>query len=403
MDSRAEEVVERIRSANAGRDAERLTLKYQAMSHDLFAFLRGTCHLFAEDWPLESELDRAPSVWICGDLHLENFGTFKGDNRLEYFDINDFDETVLAPCTRAVARLVTSILVAGHRLLLPRRQAIELGNSFVASYAAALKEGKARWIERETASGMVKDLLKQLQFRKRKGLLRRKTMIKHGRRTIRADGVRATPAAIEERKKVKRAIASFAAEQTERRFFRVIDVARRVAGTGSLGVERYIVLIEGRGSPNKHYLVDLKKAQPSTWQTRLTTPQPLWTSEADRVVCVQKWLQAASPALLHSVDVDSSPFVMRELQPVEDRLSLDQGKGKLGRLEKVMSTMAEVTAWAHLRGASRRGAASVDSLVEFAERRHWRRALVQYAGHYAGQVRRDWRVFGQAFKDGAFA
>ena len=62
------------------------------MCEDAFAFLRSTCHLFYEDWPADTPLNEAPLAWICGHLHLENFGTFKGDNRLAYFDINDFDE-----------------------------------------------------------------------------------------------------------------------------------------------------------------------------------------------------------------------------------------------------------------------------------------------------------------------
>ena len=91
--------LQRITTYNYGRDPERLSRKYAAMRADVFAFLRGTCHLFYEDWPHISTLNDAPRTWICGDLHLENFGSYKGDNRLTYFDLNDFDEAILAPCT----------------------------------------------------------------------------------------------------------------------------------------------------------------------------------------------------------------------------------------------------------------------------------------------------------------
>ena len=47
------------------------------------------------------------------------------------------------------------------------------------------------------------------------------------------------------------------------RFFRPLDVARRVAGTGSLGVQRYTVLMEGKGPPDGYWLADLKEALPS--------------------------------------------------------------------------------------------------------------------------------------------
>jgi len=91
-------VAGRIVRFNDGRDPERLRLKYRAMAKSAFAFFRGTCHLFWEDWAGGGILDRAPVAWACGDLHFENFGAFKGDNRLDYFDLNDFDESALAPC-----------------------------------------------------------------------------------------------------------------------------------------------------------------------------------------------------------------------------------------------------------------------------------------------------------------
>ncbi|HEY2607653.1 MAG TPA: DUF2252 family protein, partial [Paraburkholderia sp.] len=96
---------------NAGRDPERLAMKYKAMRGSPFVFLRGTCHLFYERLPRDKVLDDAPPVWICGDLHLENFGSYKADNRLIYFDNNDFDEACLAPALYELVRLLTSVLV----------------------------------------------------------------------------------------------------------------------------------------------------------------------------------------------------------------------------------------------------------------------------------------------------
>ena len=68
------------------------------MASDPFYFFRGTAHLFYEDLVnTEAALPGQPLTWVCGDLHIENFGSYKGDNRLVYFDINDFDEANLAP------------------------------------------------------------------------------------------------------------------------------------------------------------------------------------------------------------------------------------------------------------------------------------------------------------------
>ena len=80
------------------------------MRASAFAFMRGTCHLFYDQLPRSGVFKSAPPVWVCGDLHLENFGSYKGDNRLVYFDINDFDEAALAPVSWDLVRLLTSLL-----------------------------------------------------------------------------------------------------------------------------------------------------------------------------------------------------------------------------------------------------------------------------------------------------
>src|SRR4051794_38386050 len=73
-EGRMSDIVAEIHAWNRGRELDRLRLKYAAMEASPFAFYRGTCHLFYRDWPLDTGLNDAPLVWICGDLHLENFG-----------------------------------------------------------------------------------------------------------------------------------------------------------------------------------------------------------------------------------------------------------------------------------------------------------------------------------------
>src|ERR1700730_17049882 len=105
-------VSERIRTFNAQLIPDKVQLKYKLMAADVFRFFRGTCHLFYEDLSNQSLIPGTPAVWMCGDLHLENFGSYKGDNRLVYFDLNDFDESILGPASWELARIITSILVA---------------------------------------------------------------------------------------------------------------------------------------------------------------------------------------------------------------------------------------------------------------------------------------------------
>ena len=86
---------DRLTAYNRGLLREMLPMKYEAMAENAFRFYRGTCHLFYEDLVVADPLPFSPQVWICGDLHLENFGSYKGDNKLLYFDLNDFDEGLL--------------------------------------------------------------------------------------------------------------------------------------------------------------------------------------------------------------------------------------------------------------------------------------------------------------------
>lgn len=177
------------------------------------------------------------------------------------------------------------------------------------------------------------------------------------------------------------------------RFYRVMDIARRVAGTGSLGLRRYIVLVQGDGAPGGEVLLDLKEARPSDLTPYLSVRQPKWETWAARVVTIQRWVQAASPALLGTADLGGTAFVVRELQPMEDRLDVHASEGKLGRLEHAMETMAEVVAWGQLRSGGRQGSANTDSWVGFSSRTDWGKALLRYAQSYSKQVIRDWRSF----------
>jgi len=171
-------------------------------------------------------------------------------------------------------------------------------------------------------------------------------------------------------------------------------VARRIAGIGSLGTERYIILVEGLGSPDGNYLLDLKYVPGSALAPYLTLPQPEWNSEADRVITIQHHVQAISPAFLNAVQIGHRSYVMRELLPDSDRLHLESWNGKLRRLEKVMIAMGKVVAWGHLRSGGRQGSAIADDWIAFADRNSdWRNPLLEYGVSYSEQVERDWKVF----------
>ena len=395
------DVVRSIQDFNAGRDPERLQLKYRKLRDSPFAFLRGTCHLFYARLPRAGIFKSAPLGWACGDLHLENFGSYKADNRQVHFDINDFDEAALAPTTWDLVRLLTSLRVGADELGLRRVEAEALCTDLLQAYAAALALGKAYWIERATSQGLVRTLLDGLRERSRVQFLDARTQLKGHQRLLRVDGKKALPASASQRKAVTAFMAAFASTQPDPGFFEVLDLAQRIAGTGSLGLDRYAILVRGKASPDGNYLLDLKQAQPSALLPQLTVRQPPWPTEAERVVAVQQRMQAVAMAFLHPVLLDGRPYVLRGLQPSEDRVTLDRRAQSMASLAEVVRSMGRLAAWAQLRSAGRQGAACADALIAFGRDASWQAALQAAAQDCAVQVVRDAAEFNAAFDDRA--
>src|SRR5476649_1518803 len=129
---------DRLKEFNKPLLPDMVQLKYEAMTENAFRFYRGTCHLFYEDLANAEALPLSPLVWICGDLHIENFGSYKGDNKLVYFDLNDFDEALLAPASYELSRFLVSVLIASDTLKVRSAEAIALCHCFLDAYVAAL-------------------------------------------------------------------------------------------------------------------------------------------------------------------------------------------------------------------------------------------------------------------------
>ncbi len=336
-------------------------------------------------------------------MHLENFGSYKADNRLVYFDINDFDEAALAPLTWDVIRLATSILVAAPTLGLPKDEAKILCQTFLESYRSALATGKSYWVERDNTTGMVHYLLDSLRHRQRCDFLDRYTVLKEKKRHLMIDGKKALPITPKQRKKIIEWMNFFAEKQSDKKFFQVLDVAKRVAGTGSLGVDRYLLLVHGRGGINGNYLLDLKQSLPSSLVPHVNVPQPQWKTDAERTVTLQRRMQAVSMAFLQSVKIGKQSYVLRALLPTEDRVTLDLTLNSLKEFQALITVMAGLVASAHLRSSGRDGSAIADDLIAFSKKRKWSKQLLTIANDSAMQVEKDWITYCTAYDDGIFA
>ena len=396
------DVIHAIQTFNAGRDPERLALKYANMRASPFVFLRGTCHLFYRRLPDAPVLAEAPAVWCCGDLHLQNFGSYKGDNRLVYFDINDFDESALAPASWDLVRFLASVLVGAGSMDVKKKEAGELCDAFLDGYCQTLVSGKAGWVERETAHGLIGDLLGSLKGRLRPAFLDSRTELKGKHRRLRVDNGKALPASDEARAAVTQLIGGLAESRDDPRFYEVLDVARRIAGTGSLGVDRYVILVRGKDSPDGNYLLDLKETLPSSLTPYLKTPQPAWKTQAERVVEVERRMQAVPAAFLKPIRVAKRDYVLRDLQPTSDRISLDEGRSGFDAVRGVVTEMGRILASAQLRSGGRDGSAIADELIAFGQGA-WRTDLLAVARDCAVQVQKDWKIYSEALDDGAFA
>jgi uncharacterized protein (DUF2252 family) len=388
----ARHVIDRIVEFNRDRLPAGVKRKYSEMSVRAFSFLRGTCHLFYADLPRDHSLFTTPPlVWSCGDLHLQNFGSYKGEDRLVYFDINDFDESLLAPTSWDLARFLTSLHLAADTLELDPSEAQILCQNFLTRYTNALAEGKARTIHRETAKGLVCDLLETLSQRDRTAFLDKRTELSGKTRQLKPIDGKTQPIPKAEAQWVTQLIQTWATTQPDPDFYEVLDVLHRIAGNGSLGLERYLILVTGKGSPNRNYLLDLKAARSSSIAP--ICPQPSWPTAADRIVSLQQRFQESPPALLHALPDRDKSYILRELQPSADKIDLEDHSGKFKRYNKLIQTMAEIVAWGQLRSSGRQGSAIADDLITFAATTHWQQDLQDYAQDYAHQVRQDYQTF----------
>jgi uncharacterized protein (DUF2252 family) len=250
----------RITEFNKSLLPDMVQLKYNTMAENIFSFYRGTCHLFYEDLSKVKDLPKSPLAWICGDLHLENFGSYKGDTRVVYFDLNDFDEGVLSPANWEILRMVTSILVAFDNLKMKETVAMNIAKRFLDHYSATLVSGKARGIDPRTAQGIVCTFLTTVEERKQKQLLKKRTCDKKQKILIPWEPKEQFELDKPLKKKLGQHINQWMSTSlAQEHHFEVIDAIFRLAGTGSVGVKRYLFLLKSLNIKNRYLLLDMKQ------------------------------------------------------------------------------------------------------------------------------------------------
>lgn len=384
---------ERLIRFNEGLLPDMVRQKYEAMSENAFRFFRGTCHLFYEDLAAAQPLPLSPLAWICGDLHIENFGSYKGDNKLVYFDVNDFDEALLAPASYEVVRMVTSIFIAFNNLGFGQQKAYKMAQLYLKNYSGTLAKGKAISIEPRTAKGIVCDFLQSAAKTGYKQLLKKRTVSKKKSIMLSLEDERHFKLDKKLRGELKVHINEWIKTSSDGPYnYEVISAVFRLAGTGSIGVKRYLFLLKSTNTKNRYLLLDMKQARSSSVQPYVKVQQLQWENEASRVIGVQQRMQNVPAALLSTTVFMGDAFIIQELQPVKDSIKFKLLKNYRD-MYQVIDDMAALTASAQLRSGGIQGSGTIDELMAFGQDQNWQEAVVGYAQNYALTVKKYYKEF----------
>jgi len=394
---------DRLIAFNKGLLPDMVQLKYEAMTENAFRFYRGTCHLFYEDLANAEALPLSPLVWICGDLHIENFGSYKGDNKLVYFDLNDFDEALLAPASYELARMVTSIFIAFDSLDIEPEKSLKMAQLFVKNYCATLAKGKAISIEPRTAKGIVCDFLTAADDSTEKDIIKKRTVSKKNKIMLSLEDERHFKVDKKLRHELKAHINEWIATSSDGPYnYKVKGIVFRLAGTGSIGVKRYLFLLKSTNTKNKYLFVDMKQARSSSVLPYTTVQQLQWPTEADRVITIQKRMQNVSSSLLSTTVFREDSYVIQELQPVKDTIKFKLLKDEYRDIYQVIDDMAALTASTQLRSGGIRGSVIIDELEAWGNDQQWQDTIIEYSRKYAEKVKRYYKQFVADNKAGKF-
>ena len=339
------------------------------------AFLRGSAPLFYEMLAEHPELLGGPpdAGHLCGDAHVENFGVFRTAHTKKgsvtdpelaafVFDVNDFDETVVGPWRLDVLRLLASLVLAGREFTAGGPQIIALVRALLDAYVGAAFLGKGP----PDAPPPVARLLSKAEKRGAQELLDRRTEIVGGaRRFIIGERYLALPEELA--RQARQAFTDYTrslGEAAPGSHYDLVDLAFRVAGTGSLGTLRVAVLARGKGAVDGGWLFDMKEEGGPAAASLCGAGEP---DGATRVLTGMQACLDSPPRMLGKTKLGSTSMLVRRLAPQEDKLDLT--RIAKGELEGVARLLGALLGRAHRRGATSASAApwskgDLDALID---------------------------------------
>jgi uncharacterized protein (DUF2252 family) len=405
-------------------DADAFRTKFRKMAADPFAFYRGSACLFYADMAQVEDRwsdERTGRVWIQGDLHAENFGTYMDGGGRIVFDVNDFDEAYLGHVSWDLRRFAASFALLAWSKALGDDVIGDLLRGFVDAYLdqvaafTRLEDDKSFALVKENTAGAVHDVILQTSARSRLALLERMTVVEGYERRF-AEGPRNRRLDGAERELVLAALERYRRTvfPPRRRRDVAFDVKDVIAtggfGIGSAGLPAYNVLIEGYDQALENDVVlSLKQGNVPAPSRIVRDPEirGFFEHEGHRTAMSQRALQANASQFLGHTEIDGVGFVVQELSPYEVDLDWDD-LTEPEEIAPVMAQLGRATAKMHCVG----DADSDHTLVPFQtedaitamvgdRREEFAADLVDFAHSYARDTQRDHRLFVDAFRAGA--
>ena len=405
-------------------DPHAFRIKYRKMAADPFAFYRGTACLFYADMSRERDDfvdDRTRRIWIHGDLHAENFGTYLNSDGRLVFDVNDFDEAYLGHFDWDLRRFAASLALIGWRKALPEQTVRDLIARYVRGYLGQVnryvdaEQDEDFGLFLENTSGPVQDILTRARLMSRTDFLNTTTELEDGVRVFKeGSGVRRLGK--DERRRVLRAFDHYLTTIPESKrfdrdlFYEVRDVVGRSGfGIGSAGLPAYNVLVEGYSQALENDVV-LSMKQGNVPAASLFSDddkaQRYFAHEGERTVVSQRALQVHSDPLLGHTELDGRGFVVSEVSPYEvdlDWSDIDEPDD----MAELVDSLGRATAKVHCASDEDSDQDLVEFQVEKAvatvlegRRKEFTEAVVDFGIDYADRVRRDHALFVSAFREG---
>ena len=426
MGDRSAQIVETLVDAFSdlmAADPAAFRTKFRKMAADPFAFYRGSACLFYAD---VADLDdpwadeRTSRVWIQGDLHAENFGTYMDGDGVLIFDVNDFDEAYLGHFTWDVRRFAASMALLGRRKALSDDDITALVRTYTRAYLDQVRfftetpDDREFALRLDTTEGPVNQVLQVAKLRTRVALLDAITETEGFDRKLR-DGPGLRRLDDDERAEVVSAFERYVETIPEAKRYNDVaytikDVAGRSGfGIGSAGLPAYTVLIEGFNQALDNDVVLSMKQGNVAAPSRVVTDPAIaahFQHHGHRTAISQRALQAHADRLLGYTDLDGVGFVVSEVSPYEADLDWTE-LTEPDEIDPVVDALGRATAKAHCVGDSDADVTVVEFQTEDAvsnvvggredEFVDW---VVDFAHTYAAQARADHDLFVEAFRSG---